>query len=265
MRCTDGSNPAVDLVGQLTFRVSWRAVRRHASIKAANGEARHACRQIAEYVGEIFGHIAGEAPKIKIDVGAFRCVCDQPPSPQIRRQGVKRGVGENAAALTRRELAASISQPMKALDDVDGLPGFTASNQRCGEADRVEWHIVLAEKLNVLHVLSIPPPALPISLRWVQIRPLLRSCQIADWCVEPHVEDFMLEAGPGHRYTPTEIPRYAAIAQVHGQPAPGQRGDPRWPAFAAIHPIPQAIHEQRLAQEQMSTVTDFEVSVARKS
>src|SRR5262249_59457185 len=113
---------------------------------------------------------------------ATRRVCDPPPP------------------LARRELAALIGQPMEALNHVDRFPGFAAAEQSGREAHRMKGHVVLAQKLQVLHVLGLPPPASPIAFGWLGVRPFLRCRNVSDWRVEPDIEDLAFESGTRHRH-----------------------------------------------------------------
>src|SRR5262244_3797659 len=111
---------------------------------------------------------------------------------------------------------------MEALDHVDRFPGLTAAEQRGRKAHRVKGHVVLAQKLQVLDVLRLPPPLSPVALAGLGVRPFLRCRNVSDWRVEPDIEYFAFEAGTWHRHPPGEIARNAAIAEVCGQPATGQ-------------------------------------------
>src|SRR5437899_3507177 len=105
---------------------------------------------------------------------------------------------------------------MEALDDVDRLPGLAAAQQSRRKADSVKRHIVLAEKLQVLHVLRFPPPASPIAARRRAIRPFLRRGQVVDGRVEPNIKDFPFEPWSRHWYAPGQIAGNASIAQIRG-------------------------------------------------
>src|SRR5262245_62266895 len=123
---------------------------------------------------------------------------------------------------------------MEALDDVDCFPRLAAAQEGRRKADSVKRHIVLAEKLQVRHVLRLPPPASPIAARRRAIRPFLRCGQVVDGYVEPDVEDFPFEPRSRHRYAPGKIARKASMEPVRGEPAPRQRSHPCGPAVTAI-------------------------------
>src|SRR5262245_20545344 len=103
---------------------------------------------------------------------------------------------------------------MEALDHIDRLPGLTAAEQSRWEAHCVKRHIVLAQKLDVVDVPGLPPPAAPVALGGFRIRPFFACSQVSDGCVEPNVEDFCLKAAAWYRNAPGEVARDAAVAQV---------------------------------------------------
>src|SRR5215831_1973554 len=111
---------------------------------------------------------------------------------------------------------------MEAFEHVHGLPGLATAEQGGWKADRVKWHVVLAEELQVSHIRCLPPPAPPISLRWKGVGPLLGCGKVVNRRIEPDVEDFAFVSRPRHRHTPGEVARNAAIAQVRPQPAASQ-------------------------------------------
>src|SRR5262245_16033119 len=154
---------------------------------------------------------------------------------------------------------------MEAFDHIYRLPGLATAEQGGRKADRVKWDVVFAEELQVLHVRCLPPPASPVSLRGVGVRPFLRRGKIVNRRVEPDVEDFAFVPRPRHRYAPSKVARDAAIAQVSGQPTASQRCDPDWPTVAAIQPIAQLSDKLRLAQEEMPAGPDLEVAIAGNS
>ena len=138
-------DPVINHVGQRLLRGPRFPAHWNAAVKGAAGKAGGAGRKITEHISEVFANVTGEPPEVEIDIGAFGSVRNQPPAPQIGRQDLQRRVGEHAALLARRELAALVCEPVEALDDVDRLPGFATAQQSCRKADSVKRHVVLAE------------------------------------------------------------------------------------------------------------------------
>src|SRR5262249_13329817 len=156
-------------------------------------------------------------------------------APVVGWQRLQGSVGKDATLRAGRELTALVGEPMKALDDIDRLPGFVRSNQRRGEADSMKRHVVLAEKLYVPDVVGLPPPASPITARAGSC-PFLRRGDVADRRIEPDIKHLALETGTRHGNAPGEIACDAAIPQRRGQPALRSRHHEGRPACATVDP-----------------------------
>jgi len=75
-----------------------------------------------------------ESADVEVGVRRLGSVCDQPPAPEVRRQFLQCLIGEYSAPSARAEFASVISQPVKSLDHVDGLPWLAGSNQVAGKS-----------------------------------------------------------------------------------------------------------------------------------
>jgi hypothetical protein len=151
---------------------------------------------------------------------------------------------------------------VKPLDDVDGFPWLPGTEQSGGETDCVKRYVILAEELNVLRTIRICPPFPPIPSCRVPGGPGLGRRYVSNRRIKPDIEDLIFEAWPGYRNAPRKIARDAAVPQLIGQPALGQRRDERRPTVSGIDPCPQPPHQLRLAQKDMPARAQFERSVS---
>src|SRR5262245_53676417 len=101
MATAEKGDPSLDLVCQCLLRRSGLTVGGNAAVEGTTGKGGGAGGKIAEHVGEVFADIGAETPYVEIDVGALRCIGDQPPAPQVGRQCIQRRVREHAATLAR--------------------------------------------------------------------------------------------------------------------------------------------------------------------
>jgi hypothetical protein len=178
----------------------------------------------------------------------------------ISREFLQSLICKDAALVTGRELATLVIQPVKTLDDVNRLPRLAGPEKRSGKADRVEWHVVLAEKLDVVDVIRLPPPFAPVAGLFL-LCPFLRRREISDRRIEPDIEYLMLEALSRHQDAPGEITGDATVAKFGAEAAFRKRAHERRPALAAVEPGLQTIDKLRLPQEQMPRRAQDQVGI----
>src|ERR1700738_4016620 len=117
----------------------------------------------------------------------LRRVGGEPPAPAVGRKQRQSRVREYPALPTGRELAAFESKPVEALDDIRELERKTRTENRRGKAYGVEGHVVLGEKLHVVHVIAALPPGAPVAFRR-RLAPLDRRRDIGDGRLETDIE-----------------------------------------------------------------------------
>jgi hypothetical protein len=138
--------------------------RRHDAVVLHGDELQHPVDEIAEGIGEIVVHARGESLEAERRIVALGRIRRQPPAPVVRWQQLKRLVEKHAAALAGGEFPALISEPGNTFYHIDGLPRFAGSQQRAGKRNRMKGYVVLAQELQVLDVISLPPPFPPVAV-----------------------------------------------------------------------------------------------------
>ena len=93
-----------------------------------------------------------------------------------------------------------------------GSRGAPCAEERAGEDDGVERHVVLAHELHQLHVLRPPPPLLP------RCGIVCGDGQVANRRVKPDVEHFVAEAVERHGRAPLQVACDAPLLEAVAQP-----------------------------------------------
>ena len=198
-------------------------------------------------------------------------MAEQPPAPVICRQDRERLIHEDAAPLGGGELAAVIIQIVEGFDVIDQLPRLAAPQDRGGEGQGVEGHVVLAHELNIADILGPlvgAPPAFPIR-PLARIDPFGSAGDIFDGRVEPDIEHLALHPRPRlialfDGNAPIQIAGDAAILQPVTviEPFLGDRGGQDRPIGLRVDPCAEFITHRRLAQIQMLGLAHLELGGA---
>src|SRR6266702_2013676 len=123
-------------------------------------------------------------------------------------------------------------------------------------------HIVLSKKLQILNVVRLPPPLLPISTFRIAVGPFLRRRYVFDRGVKPDVKYLAFEAFLRHRDPPSEIARDAAVVNALVEPFARDRCHQERPTLARSEPRLQIADQGLLTQEKMLGRTHFQVCAA---
>src|SRR5690606_40903899 len=133
-----GLEPLREGLSKLLLRFARLAARRQFIAEFRVAEFQRPIDKIAENIGEILVGGASKPFPSEARVRGFGRVCKQVIAPVIRWQKLDRIRHENAALLARREFAAVVIQPVKALDEINHLPGLATAKNGAGESDGVE-------------------------------------------------------------------------------------------------------------------------------
>src|SRR3984893_10457571 len=124
-------------------------------------------------------------------------------------------------------------------------------------------HIVLAKELQVLNVVCLPPPLLPIAALRIGVGPFLRRRDVFDRGVEPDVKYLAFETLPRHRDAPCEVTRDATVLNAFVEPFARDRCHQMRPTLARSEPRLENADQCLLTQEKMLGRTHFQVRAAR--
>ena len=117
------------------------------------------------------------------------------------------------------------------------------SLQHRREHDAVEYDVILTDEVNELGILALPI-LLPVRCK------ILGSRDIADWSIEPNIENLALSSLNRHRDSPIQIAAYGTWQQTSVEPALALTINVRFPLLVALE-NPLAEHLLVLIERQV--------------
>ena len=196
--------------------------------------------EVAEGVGQVFVHRRREMFPSEVGVVGFRRLGDEVVPPNVGRKVLQSLIHKDAPPLAGRKLPAVVREPVERFDVRREGPGLAGAEDRSREKDGMERHVVFGEKLHVLDIRCVIPPAAPVPLAGLQVGPLFRRGDVPDGRIEPHVEHFVLKARTRHRHPPCQIAGDAPCPHTFVKPFQGNRPGKERPLPDGIPPTAAA-------------------------